>query len=122
MKGIGICFATMLILQLATPFWWWIMLVPFLFGLLGAHSAWHGARTGMLSAGLLWLLAGLFYWLTASQIITARVAKMLGERFEIESVILIFVLTAMVAALAGGASAATGFWGRELFATKTSRT
>lgn len=122
MKGIGICFAAMLILQLATPFWWWIMLVPFLFGLLGAHSARHGARTGIFSAGLLWLLAGLFYWLTASQIITARVAKMLGERFEIESVVLVFVLTAMVAALAGGASAATGFWARELFATKTSRT
>lgn len=121
MKGIAICFIVMLILQLATPFWWWIMLVPFLFGLLGAHSAWQGARTGIFSAGFLWLSAGLFYWLTASQIITARVAKMLGERFEVESVILVFALTTMVAALAGGASAATGFWGRELFAVKASR-
>lgn len=121
MKGIVFCFAVMLILQLLTPFWWWVMLVPFLFGMLGATSAWHGARTGMLSAGLLWLSAGLFYWLTASQIITARVAKMLGERFEVESVILVFALTAMVAALAGGVSAATGFWGRELFAMKANR-
>lgn len=121
MKGIAICFIVMLILQLATPFWWWIMLVPFLFGLLGAHSAWQSARTGMFSAGFLWLSAGLFYWLTASQIITARVAKMLGERFEVESVILVFALTTMVAALAGGVSAATGFWGRELFAVKVNR-
>ncbi|MCL4703892.1 hypothetical protein KJ068_01950 [bacterium] len=121
MKGIAICFIVMLILQLATPFWWWIMLVPFLFGLLGAHSAWQSARTGMFSAGFLWLSAGLFYWLTASQIITARVAKMLGERFEVESVILVFAVTTMVAALAGGASAATGFWGRELFAVKANR-
>lgn len=121
MKGIAICFIVMLILQLATPFWWWTMLVPFLFGMLGATSAWQGARTGMFSAGLLWLSAGLFYWLTASQIIAARVAKMLGERFEVESVILVFALTTMVAALAGGASAATGFWGRELFAVKTNR-
>ncbi|KAA0230129.1 hypothetical protein EDS67_08825 [candidate division KSB1 bacterium] len=121
MKGIAICFIVMLILQLATPFWWWIMLVPFLFGMLGATSAWQGARTGMFSAGFLWLSAGLFYWLTASQIITARVAKMLGERFEVESVILVFAVTTMVAALAGGASAATGFWGRELFAVKANR-
>lgn len=121
MKGFVFCFAVMLILQLATPFWWWVMLVPFLFGMLGATSAWQGARTGMLSAGLLWLSAGLFYWLTASQIITARVAKMLGERFEVESVVLVFALTALVAALAGGASAATGFWGRELFAMQANR-
>lgn len=121
MKGLAICFIVMLILQLATPFWWWIMLVPFLFGMLGATSAWQSARTGMFSAGFLWLLAGLFYWLTASQIITMRVAKMLGERFEVESVILVFALTTMVAALAGGVSAATGFWGRELFAMKTNR-
>jgi len=55
MKGTLLCLGALLILQILTPFWWWILLVPFVYGGAFAETGWNGFRTGMLSAGLLWL-------------------------------------------------------------------
>lgn len=115
MKGVALCLAIMLMLQLFTPFWWWIMLVPLGFGMWAARSVWHGMAVGMVSAGSLWLGASLYYWLTSGQFIADRVATMLGAGRGWNSVVLLFVLTALVAVLPAGLSGATGYWYRHLF-------
>ncbi len=117
MKGVAVCLAIMLVLQLLTPFWWWIMLVPLGFGTWAAHSVWHGTAVGMLSAGSLWLGASLYHWLSSGQFIAGRVATMLGAGLGLNSVALLFVLTALVAVVPAGLSGATGYWCRHLFLT-----
>jgi len=117
MKGVAVCLAIMLMLQLFTPFWWWIMLVPLGFGMLAARSVWHGMAVGMLSAGSLWLGASLYNWLSSGQFIVERVAAMLGAGLGLNSVAMLFVLTALVAVVPAGLSGATGYWYRHLFLT-----
>lgn len=117
MKGVAVCLAIMLMLQLLTPFWWWIMLVPLGFGMWAARSVWHGMGVGMVSAGLLWLGASLYYWLSSGQFIAGRVAAMLGAGLGLNSVGLLFVLTALVAVVPAGLAGTTGYWYRCLFLT-----
>ncbi len=50
-----VCLLAMLALQILTPYWWWVMIVPFAFGAGIATSGWRAMRTGVLAAGLLWL-------------------------------------------------------------------
>ncbi len=111
MIGVLICFFGILILQLATPFWWWIMAVPFVFAIFKARSGWDGFRTGMLSAGALWLLASLYYWLTGSGIIVSRVADMMG----VGSPVVVLLATTLIAILAAGFSGTTGYFLRGAF-------
>ncbi len=118
MKGVAVCLAIMLMLQLLTPFWWWIMLVPLGFGMWAARSAWHSTAVGMLSAGSLWLGASLSIWLSSGQFIAERVAAMLGAGLGLNSVALLFVLTAVVAVVPAGLAGATGYWYRHLFLTR----
>ena len=64
----------MLILHLTTPFWWWIMVVPFLYGLIRSRSALHAFSTGLGSAGLLWLGASIYLYNTGSALIAEKIA------------------------------------------------
>jgi hypothetical protein len=106
------CLAAMLGLQLLTPYWWWVMIVPFAFGAALAKSGWRAFRTGLLSAGLLWLGAALFFYLAGSRVIAARMAGMFG----LGGSWLPILATALVAALAAALSGYAGYAVRALFA------
>ncbi len=109
MTAVATCFVLMLALQLATPFWWWIMVVPFGYGLWKSRSAWESARVGMISAGALWLVMSLYQYATGGEQIAARVGGMLG----MPNGALMIALTTALAVLAAGVSANCGFTLRE---------
>ena len=106
MTAIFLCFLLLLALQLATPFWWWIMLVPFLFGLARGRSGGESLKVGAVSAGMLWLGAGLYKWVTASRQISDRMIRVLGA--EASGAWLLFGI-ALLAALAAGISGYSGY-------------
>ncbi len=111
MIAVVLCLAVMGALQLLTPFWWWIMIVPFVFGAAGAGSGRKAFWTGFIAAGLLWLGAGLFFMLSGSRIIAGRMAGMFG----LGSGWLMVPVTALVAALAGAIAGYAGHAARGLF-------
>lgn len=103
MIGILICFFLMLILQIVTPYWWWIIVVPFAYCLALGRSTKGSVLTGLCSAGVLWLLAGVYMWATGSQIILSRVAVTMIVRSPILMLLMATVVAAAAGALAGGA-------------------
>jgi len=109
--GIIICLVVMLILQILTPFWWWIMVVPFVYGIVKAHACRKGFLVGMTSAGLLWLFGSLYYLFTSAGIIAQRVAVMMN----LGSPLLLVVATTLVAALAGGFAGSSGYFLKKVF-------
>lgn len=111
MIAVLVCLLAMLALQVLTPFWWWVMIVPFAYGAAAARSGRKAFWTGFLAAGLLWLGAGAFFLLTGSRIIAARMAGMFG----LGSAWLMVPVTALVAALAGGVAGYAGYAVRSLF-------
>jgi len=110
MTAVLICLLVMLALQLLTPYWWWVMIVPFAYGAAAAKSGWKAFRTGFFAAGLLWLGTSLFLYLTGSGLIATRMARMFGLG---RSWLMVFV-TALVAAVAAGASGYAGYAVRAL--------
>lgn len=104
MIGILICLIVMAALQLTLPFWWWIMVVPFLYAALMARSTWQGFQAGFISAGVLWLMAGLYYLLTSADLIAGRVATMM----QMGSPWTLLVVASLLAALAGGFAGGAG--------------
>ena len=110
MTTVLMCLLAMLGLQLLTPYWWWVMIVPFAFGAAAARSGWKAFRTGFFAAGLLWLGTSLFLYLTGSGLIATRMARMFGLG---KSWLMVFV-TALIAAGAAGVSGYTGYTVRAL--------
>ena len=110
MTAVLMCLLVMLALQLLTPYWWWVMIVPFAYGAAAARSGWKAFRTGFFAAGLLWLGTSLFLYLTGSGLIATRMARMFGLG---RSWLMVFV-TALVAAVAAGASGYAGYAVRAL--------
>ena len=110
MTAVLMCLLVMLALQLLTPYWWWVMIVPFAYGAAAARSGWKAFRTGFSAAGLLWLGTSLFLYLTGSGLIATRMARMFGLE---KSWLMIFV-TALIAAVAAGASGYAGYAVRAL--------
>jgi hypothetical protein len=116
MIGVVLCLLVMLVLQVLTPYWWWVMIVPFACGAAAAKSGWRAMRTGFIAAGLLWLGGGVYFYLTGSRIIAGRMAGMfgLGQSW------LMIPATALIAAVAAALSGYAGFAVRALF-KKTAR-
>lgn len=104
MIGIIVCFTLMLALHLLTPYWWWVMVVPFVYGLWKSRSAWESARVGMISAGALWLAMSLWQWFNGGQQLALRMSGMLG----MSSGAVMVLLTTVVAVIAAGAAGAGG--------------
>lgn len=96
--------AGMAVLQFLLPFWWWIMAVPFVYGLISARSAGAHFFIGLLSAGLWWLAAGAYQLFTGGGMIAARVAQMLSAGSPYAAL----GLTVLFAMLAGGFAGAAG--------------
>lgn len=111
MIGAVICFLVMLVLHLATPYWWWTMLVPFAYSLMRAPTVLGGISTGAVSAGLLWLLGGVYAWSTGSEIILSRIAVTM----RVGAPVIVLIMTAALAAIAGGLAGGAGFSLRAAF-------
>lgn len=110
MIGIAFNFLVLLALQLATPFWWWVLLVPMGWSAFRAESDWHGFYTGFVGAGLLWTCAsGVLYW-WAADIIAGRVAAM----FQLGNPLWLIVITGLLGAFCGGAAGWCGYQLREV--------
>jgi hypothetical protein len=117
MIGIIGCLVVLLVLHLITPLWWWVMAVPFLYGLVFGRSAWRSFRTGAFSAGLLWLGAAIYFHVTGSALIARRVAVMM----KLGSSWLMVAAAVTIAALAAGVAGLAGYSLRALFQQKRKR-
>lgn len=111
MIAVAVCLLVMLVLGLLTPYWWWIMIVPFAYGAAAAGTGWKALRTGFLAAGLLWLGASGYLFLTGSRIIAGRMAAMFG----LGRSWLMVLATGLVAGLAAAFSGYAGYAVRALF-------
>jgi NADH:ubiquinone oxidoreductase subunit 2 (subunit N) len=111
MTGIIGCLVVLSVLHLITPFWWWVMAVPFLYGLVFGRSARRSFRTGALSAGLLWLGAAIYFHFTGSALIARRVAMMM----KLGSSWLMVAVAGLLAGLAAGFAGLAGYSIRALF-------
>jgi hypothetical protein len=110
--GVLICFVVMLALQLVTPYWWWVILVPLVYCCVRGRSTWGSVLTGLASAGLLWLLAGAYAWATGSEIILSRIAVTM----MVGSPAVVLLMTAVLAAAAGALAGGAGYSLRAAFA------
>jgi len=81
------------------------MLVPFLFGMLRAKTSVYAFLLTAASMGVLWFLASIYDYLTGSRIIAFRVAEMITS----SSVVLLFVLTTVIAAVPAGIAGVAGY-------------
>ena len=81
------------------------MVIPFILGIVRMRSGWYALLIGASSAGLLWLASSMYYYFAGSQIIAGRVATMMG----LSSPLLLILITAGVAAIAGGIACSAGF-------------
>jgi hypothetical protein len=106
-----ILLAAMLVLELLTPFWWWIMAVPFVYGATAAPKGGKAFLAGFISAGLLWLGGELYFFLAGSDLIAARVAAM----FKVGDARLLMLAAGLVAALAAGLAGYAGYAVKRLF-------
>jgi len=105
MSGMILVFLVLFVLQAATGYWWWVLVVPFLCGAFRSKSSAACLRSSGLGAGLLWMIGGVFALLTDSYQITAKVAAMMG----IDSPLLAVALATIVAAVAGSIAGLAGF-------------
>ena len=104
MTGVLVCLPVMLLLGWLVPHWWWIMIVPFVYGAAGARTAGKAVLTGFASSGILWLGASLVLFLSGSEVVAARVAGMFG----LGGPWTMIAATALIAAVAGAASGFAG--------------
>jgi hypothetical protein len=93
------------LLQISTPHWWWIIVVPFIFGLARAKTGMYAFLLTATVAVSVWLTGSIFDYLTGSGIIAHRVAAMMTSN----SVVLLFLLTLIVAAFPAGVAGLTGY-------------
>lgn len=103
--GITACTLVTLTLHLITPFWWWVMIIPLLFGVIRARSCREGFITGSASAGIIWLCGCLAAYKLGGGIVAGRVADLLmvGEPW------ILLAATSFAAALLGGIGGGTGY-------------
>jgi hypothetical protein len=104
MTGVAILIAVMLVLELFTPFWWWIAVVPFFYGALIAKSGKTALLKGLASAAFLWLAGSLYFYIAGSRLIASRMASMLG----LGPSWLMVVVAGTLAAVIGGLAALAG--------------
>lgn len=105
-----VCLLILLGLSVLAPYWWWIMIVPFAYGATTTGGG-KAARTGLLSAGLLWLGAGTYFYLTGGRIMAGRMAGLFG----LGKAWTMIAATALVAGLAGGLAGYAGYAVRSVF-------
>jgi hypothetical protein len=106
-----ICMLILLAVQLVSPYWWWVMVVPFLYALIKGQSASRVFLVGMVSSGLIWLTAGLYYWQTGGELIVERMTALLA----LPASWMLLAGTAAIAVVVGGIGALSGFYLKSLW-------
>jgi hypothetical protein len=105
------CFVATLVMQIVTPFWWWVMLVPCVYFLSKSRDGARPFLSGAISGGLLWTAGALYYWLTGGSPLIDRLSSITNPW-------LLVVATGVIGLLAGGFGAATGYAVRRAFSPK----
>ncbi|MFH2056574.1 MAG: hypothetical protein ABIJ61_11495 [bacterium] len=109
-----ICAVLILAANLVSPFWWWLMLVPFMFGLIVTRRVTRAFLVGAIAGGLVWFGASVYYWKSGGEIVTQRVAEIL----QLNVPELLILAAGLIGFLAGGFSAAAGAAIRALLSNK----
>lgn len=87
------------------------MVIPFIHNVITATSGRDGFTRGATCAGVVWLAASLYLFLTSSSIIAERVADMFFVRFGWT----LIIITALVAVIAGGLAGSSGYFIKAIF-------
>jgi hypothetical protein len=99
-------------LSAGMPNWYWVMLVPFGWGMGTSGRNWTAAWKGALAGAMVW--GGWSVWLWqwgGADIIAVRV----GQALKLGSPVFVVATTAFIAAVAAGIAAAAGSSIRSLF-------
>jgi hypothetical protein len=96
--------AVLLVLQIGTPFWWWVVAVPFVYGLVFVKKNGRAFGGGMLIGAIVWGGAGLYFYIASGRLIAGRMAGM----FRIGPGWLMIFATALLGALVAGLAAFAG--------------
>jgi hypothetical protein len=118
LRGALLCLPAIWVLQMLTHFWWWILVVPFVYGAAAGRSGWDGFRSGMFGAGGLWLAVAAWHLTTSAQLVSQRVAVML----QVGSPGTLVAVTVMLAMLVGGLAGSAGYSLSALLRPARSRT
>jgi hypothetical protein len=86
------------------PFWWWILVLPFFYGLLSNKTPFRAMSVGMISCGIVWGSMALYHYLTDAKIVVSRIAAMMG----IDNSVVLLLYTILIALLCGGIAALAG--------------
>ena len=108
MRGALICLVVIFLMQVLVPGWWWIMVIPFVYGVTLAKTGRGSFQAGAMGAGLLWLGWCLYLLVTGSEIIAGRIAVMFSVKYSG----LLLLLTAIFAAVVAGISGWAGHFFR----------
>ena len=92
------------LLQLVFP-WWSMVIVAALLSFLMGKTFRHSFFSGLLGCGIVWLVYALFVTASTGNLMTQRIA----ELFSLPATWLLFVVSFLVAAIAGGVGAWTGY-------------
>jgi len=91
--------------------WWWIIVIPFVFGVLQREFAWRWILAKGAAVALLWLVVILFQYLTSAERIVDRVGTLMG----LSSPWLLIPLASLLAFLVSGLATYSGMALRRLF-------
>ncbi len=99
--------ATAVVLMLAhvvSSWWGWVMVLPFMLGVVMGFRVWRTAWTMAISAALVWGAQSVFWTLNGSDLIVAQIA----ETMSLPAGAWLIVVTTLVGAIAAGLAGATG--------------
>jgi hypothetical protein len=91
-------------LHILAPFWWWIAVVPFVYGFLFGKKDKNTFWEGFLAGALVWGGAAAFFFFSSGRLIAGRVAMM----FRLGKGGIILVLTAVLGGLVAGLASFAG--------------
>lgn len=91
-----------------TPFWWWILPLPFIYGALKPSGGFKAFAAGGFSSSLVWLAAA-FYYAQEASILMPRIDTLVGA----QATGLQFIAVGLLALVCGGVSCACGFYLRD---------
>ena len=97
--------------NLLSPFWGWIMIVPFLFGLIVTSRVAKAFFVGAIAAGIAWFGSSIYFWKSGGEIVASRVAEIL----QLNVPELLILAIGLIGFIAGGFAAAAGASLRALF-------
>lgn len=101
----------LLIIQWISPFWWWVLVIPLLFGVIRARRGVNAFWVPAIAAGLSWLLPSLYYWQTSGAFIAPRMAAML----QVGHPVYLVLIAGIVGFIGGGVAGFAGFSIRQLY-------